>query len=34
MRLAVLPGDDIGPEITEAALAVLDAVGHAFQPRP
>ena len=30
MRLAVLPGDDIGPEITEAALAVLDAVDHAF----
>ena len=30
MRLAVLPGDDIGPEITEAALTVLDAVDSAF----
>ena len=30
MRLAVLPGDDIGPEITEAALTVLDAVDRAF----
>ena len=30
MRLAVLPGDDIGPEITEAALTVLDAVNRAF----
>jgi isocitrate/isopropylmalate dehydrogenase len=30
MRLAVLPGDDIGPEITEAALSVLDAVDRAF----
>ena len=25
MRIAVLPGDGIGPEITEATLAVLDA---------
>jgi isocitrate/isopropylmalate dehydrogenase len=30
MRLAVLPGDDIGPEITEAALTVLDAMDRAF----
>src|SRR3974390_2968830 len=30
MRLAVLPGDDIGPEITEAALTVLNAVDRAF----
>ena len=30
MRLAVLPGDDIGPEITEAALAVLNTVDRAF----
>jgi isocitrate/isopropylmalate dehydrogenase len=30
MRLAVLPGDDIGPEITEAALTVLDAADRAF----
>ena len=29
MRLAVLPGDDIGPEIPEAALTVLDAVDRA-----
>src|SRR3974377_2465567 len=30
MRLAVLPGDDIGPEITDATLTVLDAVDRAF----
>jgi isocitrate/isopropylmalate dehydrogenase len=30
MRLAVLPGDDVGPEITEATLTVLDAVDRAF----
>jgi 3-isopropylmalate dehydrogenase len=30
MKLAVLPGDDIGPEITEAALRVLEAVGDRF----
>ena len=30
MRLAVLPGDDIGPEITDAALTVLDAADRAF----
>ncbi|MGH7697568.1 MAG: isocitrate/isopropylmalate family dehydrogenase, partial [Candidatus Dormibacteria bacterium] len=26
LRLAVLPGDGIGPEVTEAALAVLAAI--------
>jgi isocitrate/isopropylmalate dehydrogenase len=30
MRLAVLPGDDIGPEITDAALKVLEAVDRRF----
>ncbi len=30
MKLAVLPGDDIGPEITEAALSVLDAAATRF----
>lgn len=30
MKLAVLPGDDIGPEITAAALTVLDAVDSRF----
>ena len=30
MRLAVLPGDGIGPEITEATLAVLDAADRRF----
>lgn len=30
MRIAVLPGDDIGPEITEAALFVLDAADRSF----
>ena len=27
-RIAVLPGDGIGPEITEAALAVVNAATH------
>lgn len=30
MKIAVLPGDDIGPEITEATLAVLRAADQAF----
>jgi len=30
MRIAVLPGDDIGPEITEASLTVLQAVDAAY----
>ena len=30
MRIAVLPGDDIGPEITEAALSVLRAADKSF----
>ncbi|GAA4328483.1 isocitrate/isopropylmalate dehydrogenase family protein [Pigmentiphaga soli] len=30
MKLAVLPGDDIGPEIVDAALGVLQAVSGAF----
>jgi isocitrate/isopropylmalate dehydrogenase len=30
MRIAVLPGDDIGPEITEATLAVLEAADRRF----
>ncbi|MFW5943214.1 MAG: 3-isopropylmalate dehydrogenase [Chloroflexota bacterium] len=29
-RIVALPGDGIGPEVTEAALAVLEAVGQAF----
>jgi 3-isopropylmalate dehydrogenase len=29
--LAVLPGDGVGPEVTEAALQVLDAVNEAFE---
>jgi isocitrate/isopropylmalate dehydrogenase len=30
MRIAVLPGDDIGPEITEAAMSVLNAADKSF----
>ncbi len=30
MNIAVLPGDDIGPEITEATLAVLEAADRRF----
>ena len=30
MKIAVLPGDDIGPEITDAALAVLEAVSRRY----
>lgn len=30
MKIAVLPGDDIGPEITDATLAVLEAAGRRF----
>lgn len=30
VRLVLLPGDGIGPEVTEAAMAVLAAVGEAF----
>src|ERR1700722_15732637 len=30
MRIVVLPGDGIGPEISEAALSVLNAVNSAF----
>lgn len=30
MKIAVLPGDDIGPEITEAALAVLEATRRRY----
>lgn len=29
LRVAVMPGDGIGPEVTDAALAVLDAVPEA-----
>ena|SRR5437870_7509075 len=31
--IAVLPGDGIGPEVTEAAIAVLDAVARAGDHR-
>src|SRR5882672_2940395 len=31
MDILVLPGDGIGPEITDATLAVLDAASHAFK---
>lgn len=30
LRIAVLPGDDIGPEITDATLTVLDAAAQRF----
>jgi 3-isopropylmalate dehydrogenase len=30
MKLAVLPGDDIGPEITDATLSVLERAGASF----
>src|ERR1700744_3283055 len=30
MKIAVLPGDDIGPEITDATLTVLDAADRRF----
>ena len=30
MQIVVLPGDGIGPEITDATLAVLDVTGRAF----
>jgi isocitrate/isopropylmalate dehydrogenase len=30
MKIAVLPGDDIGPEITDAALSVLEAADRRF----
>ena len=30
MKIAVLPGDDIGPEITDATLAVLEAADRRF----
>ena len=30
MRIAVLPGDGIGPEITAAALRVLEAASERF----
>ena len=30
MRIVVMPGDDIGPEITEASLAALEAVNRRF----
>ncbi len=33
MKIVVLPGDGIGPEITEATMAVLDAAAQAFQLR-
>ncbi|MGG5809290.1 isocitrate/isopropylmalate dehydrogenase family protein [Falsiroseomonas sp. CW058] len=33
MQLIVLPGDGIGPEITEATVAVLEAAAQAFQLR-
>ena len=32
MRLVVLPGDGIGPEISAAVLAVLDLGRSALQP--
>ena len=28
MRIVLLPGDGIGPEITEAAVSVLDKLGQ------
>jgi 3-isopropylmalate dehydrogenase len=31
LKLTVLPGDGIGPEVCEAAVGVLEAVGKAFQ---
>ena len=31
MKLLVLPGDGIGPEITEATLAVLDQASKKFK---
>src|SRR5277367_900420 len=30
LRLTILPGDGIGPEVTEQAVLVLQAVAHAF----
>src|SRR5258706_1774811 len=33
MRMVVLPGDGIGPEITEATVGVLEAAAQAFQLR-
>ncbi|MGB7570800.1 MAG: isocitrate/isopropylmalate dehydrogenase family protein [Methanothrix sp.] len=33
-RIAVIPGDGIGPEVVQSALEVLDAVGAHFEPVP
>ena len=30
--ITVLPGDGIGPEVTEAAVKVLQAIGKTIQP--
>jgi 3-isopropylmalate dehydrogenase len=32
-RIAVLPGDGVGPEVTAAAVQVLEAAGRAFSLR-
>jgi len=29
-RIAILPGDGIGPEVMQEAVKILDAVGHKF----
>ena len=34
MKLLVLPGDGIGPEITEATLKVLDAADRRYKLGP
>ena len=31
MKIAILPGDGIGPEITAQAVKVLNALGEAFE---
>jgi len=31
-RVAVLQGDGIGPEVTSAAVRILEAIGRRFQP--
>ena len=30
MRIVVMPGDDIGPEITEVTMTMLEAVNRAY----
>ena len=33
MRIVVMPGDDIGPEITAVTMTMLEAVNRAYAPR-